>query len=90
MSTELKLDEPGTLVRPGPIGRLVRSGFAALCIAALWNTFEQRADLHPINLRTQLESKAKLFQVKADIVNEIINLEIALIKVKRVQGLLAR
>lgn len=31
-TTDLKLDEPGTLPRPGPIGRLVRLSFAALCL----------------------------------------------------------
>ena len=31
-TTDLKLDEPGTLPRPGPIGRLVRLVFAALCL----------------------------------------------------------
>ncbi len=31
-TTDLKLDEPGTLTRPGPIGRAVRLLFGALCI----------------------------------------------------------
>ena len=31
-TTDLKLDEPGTLSRPGPIGRIVRLGFGALCL----------------------------------------------------------
>ena len=31
-TTDLKLDKPGTLPRPGPIGRLVRLVFAALCL----------------------------------------------------------
>lgn len=31
-TTDLKLDEPGTLTRPGPIGRVVRLLFGVLCI----------------------------------------------------------
>ena len=39
-STDLKLDNPGTLIRPGPIGRLVRLVFGYVClqyIYELWN-----------------------------------------------------
>jgi len=31
-TTDLKLDEPGSLPRPGPIGRLSRLGLGALCL----------------------------------------------------------
>ncbi len=31
-TTDLKLDEPGTLTRPGPIGRSVRLAFGFLCL----------------------------------------------------------
>lgn len=31
-TTDLKLDEPGTLLRPGPVGRLVRLVFGGLCL----------------------------------------------------------
>ena len=31
-TTDLKLDEPGSLPRPGPLGRLVRLGFGLLCL----------------------------------------------------------
>ncbi len=31
-TTDLKLDEPGSLVRPGPIGRIVRLALGFLCI----------------------------------------------------------
>jgi len=34
-TTDLKLDEPGSLPRPGPIGRIVRLAFGTLC---LWHT----------------------------------------------------
>ncbi len=30
-TTDLRLDEPGTLPRPGPLGRIVRLAFGALC-----------------------------------------------------------
>jgi hypothetical protein len=36
-TTDLKLDEPGTLKRPGPIGRGVRLAFGFLC---LWYVFQ--------------------------------------------------
>ena len=35
-TTDLKLDEPGTLTRPGPIGRTVRLGFGFL---SLWQIY---------------------------------------------------
>ena len=35
-TTDLKLDEPGTLPKPGPVGRLARLAFGALC---LWYVF---------------------------------------------------
>jgi hypothetical protein len=31
-TTDLKLDEPGSLPRPGPLGRVVRLAFGALCL----------------------------------------------------------
>lgn len=36
-TTDLKLDEPGTLPRPGPVGRIVRLLFGLLC---LWYVYE--------------------------------------------------
>ncbi len=45
MSTELRLDEPGTLVRPGPVGRLVRLGFGVLCLSFLWKVLQTGTDL---------------------------------------------
>jgi len=35
-TTDLKLDEPGSLPRPGPIGRIVRLGFGALCLSHVY------------------------------------------------------
>ncbi|MCH8865557.1 MAG: hypothetical protein IID58_01770 [Proteobacteria bacterium] len=31
-STDLKLDAPGTLTRPGPVGRVVGIGFGLICL----------------------------------------------------------
>ena len=31
-STDLELDAPGTLTRPGPVGRVVRIGFGLICL----------------------------------------------------------
>jgi len=44
-TTDLKLDEPGTLPRPGPIGRLVRLAFGALCISFVIELLQVRTDL---------------------------------------------
>jgi len=35
-TTDLKLDEPGSLPRPGPIGRAVRLGFGVLCLSHVY------------------------------------------------------
>jgi hypothetical protein len=35
-TTDLKLDEPGSLPRPGPIGRLVRFGLGVLCLSHVY------------------------------------------------------
>lgn len=35
-TTDLKLEEPGSLPRPGPIGRLVRLAFGALCFSHVY------------------------------------------------------
>lgn len=36
-SNPLELVEPGTLSRPGPLGRLLRLGLGGLCLYALWD-----------------------------------------------------
>ena len=36
-TTDLKLEKPGTLMRPGPLGRLLRLSFATLCLTLVWN-----------------------------------------------------
>jgi len=35
-TTDLSLDEPGSLPRPGPIGKLVRLAFGALCLSHVY------------------------------------------------------
>ena len=35
-TTDLQLEEPGSLTKPGPVGRLVRLAFAALCLYYVW------------------------------------------------------
>ena len=35
-TTDLKLEEPGSLPRPGPIGRVVRLAFGALCLSHVY------------------------------------------------------
>ena len=35
-TTDLKLDEPGSLPRPGPLGRIVRLAFGVLCLSQVY------------------------------------------------------
>ena len=44
-TTDLKLDKPGTLPRPGPIGRLVRFGFGLLCLYYVHGLIQVSSDL---------------------------------------------
>ena len=44
-STDLKLDEPGSLPRPGPIGRMVRLGFGAACLWYLYGLIQVSGSL---------------------------------------------
>ncbi|MFQ5534454.1 MAG: hypothetical protein ACE5EM_06495 [Sphingomonadales bacterium] len=44
-TTDLKLDEPGTLPRPGPIGRLARLVLGALCLMYLYDLVGDREQL---------------------------------------------
>lgn len=39
-TTDLKLDEPGSLPRPGPVGRLVRLVFGAACLWYVWQLLQ--------------------------------------------------
>lgn len=44
-STDLKLDEAGTLPRPGPIGRIARFLFGLLCVSYVTSLFAVRDNL---------------------------------------------
>lgn len=44
-STDLKLQQPGSLSRPGPIGRAVRLGFGALLLTYVFALWAARNDL---------------------------------------------
>jgi hypothetical protein len=44
-STDLKLDEPGSLQRPGPIGRIVRLAFGTLCLWHIAGLIQITGDL---------------------------------------------
>jgi hypothetical protein len=39
-TTDLKLDDPGSLPRPGPIGRIVRMAFGVLCLWYVTNLIQ--------------------------------------------------
>ena len=45
VTTDLKLDEPGTLPHPGPIGRLVRLLFGILCLWYVHGLLDVSGDL---------------------------------------------
>jgi hypothetical protein len=44
-TTDLKLDEPGSLPRPGPVGRLVRFGLGILCLWYVYNLIQVSGNL---------------------------------------------
>ncbi len=44
-TTDLKLDDPGSLPRPGPIGRLVRFAFGLICIWYVFRLIEVSGEL---------------------------------------------
>ena len=44
-TTDLKLDEPGSLPRPGPVGRLVRIGLAILCLWYVYGLIQVSGNL---------------------------------------------
>ena len=72
MSTELRLDEPGTLHRPGVIGRTVRLLFAALCLFALRSVLEQGGDFFastPTTLKQHVVVMAVAFWLFPYVVN---------------------
>ncbi len=44
-TTDLKLDEPGSLPRPGPVGRLVRLAFGVICAWYVQELFDVSSQL---------------------------------------------
>ncbi len=44
-TTDLKLDEPGSLPRPGPVGRLVRLAFGVMCAWYVQELFDVSSQL---------------------------------------------
>lgn len=44
-TTDLKLDEPGTLPKPGPVGRLARIGLGLLCVSFVAGLLDSSTDL---------------------------------------------
>ena len=44
-TTDRKLDDPGALPRPGPVGRLVRLGFGVLCVWYILGLVEVSGEL---------------------------------------------
>jgi hypothetical protein len=44
-TTDLKLDEPGSLPRPGPVGRLVRLGLGILCLWYVYGLIQVSGNL---------------------------------------------
>jgi hypothetical protein len=55
-SDQLELVEAGTLMRPGPVGRLVRFALGALCLYALWVVVVNLNVLvaNPVSMLTEL------------------------------------
>lgn len=48
-TTDLKLDDPGSLPRPGPIGKLVRLAFAILCLSHVYWLLQVNGNLLDAN-----------------------------------------
>lgn len=44
-TTDLKLEERGALLKPGPVGRLLRLGLGILCLYYVYSLWEVRDDL---------------------------------------------
>ena len=44
-TTDLKLDEPGSLPRPGPVGRLLRLGMGILCLQYVYGLIQVSSSL---------------------------------------------
>ncbi len=72
-TTDFKLDDPGTLTRPGPIGRAVRLGFAAACASALFDLWQVGPDLLIVAGTLRITSLV-LFAVALYLINYVVNI----------------
>ena len=50
---------------------------------------EKAVEIKPIDLKTQLANRARVYEIRAELIREIIGLEIDSLKLKQAQGLLA-
>lgn len=73
MSTELKIDEAGTLPKPGPVGRLLRLSLGLACLNALYGLFMLREPLASGNL-TAIESLAFVIIFGVWIASYVVNI----------------
>ena len=73
MPYPLELVNPGSLVRPGPIGRLVRAALGALCLYALWQIlrFAETTLAEPFS---SLDNLAFLLFAPLCIINYVVNI----------------
>ena len=72
-SDPLELVDAGSLIRPGPVGRLVRFVLGALCLYALWQVllFAETTIAHPFS---SLDNLALLIAAPLLIVNYVVNI----------------
>lgn len=72
-SEPLELVEPGTLIRPGPIGRLVRLSLGALCLYAFVELFYY-AEWTTTQPFSSLDNRILLFLAPLCIFNYVVNI----------------
>ncbi|MCZ6856007.1 MAG: hypothetical protein O7G86_18985, partial [Gammaproteobacteria bacterium] len=72
-SDPLELVLAGSLVRPGPIGRLVRLAMGALCLWALWSLVERSAAIVTQPL-SSLDELVVLIAIPIFIFNYVVNI----------------
>jgi hypothetical protein len=72
-SDPLELVEPGTLARPGPIGRLVRLALGVFCLYVLWELFYywEWTTTQPIS---SLDNRLLVLLAPLCIVNYVVNI----------------
>ncbi len=72
-SDPLELLDPGSLARPGPLGRLVRFALGALCLFALWDIV-QHAETTITQPFSSLDNLALLILAPLCIFNYVVNI----------------